>query len=819
MTAVLRKLITTAAAAIIMTATTSLCASAANGSAATGASLPSYSSKTEINVVSGNHADPTGSRDSTSAIQEALDKAKTKATGSNRVVVKIPAGEYKITQSLKIYSNTQLVLDNDATIIKCFDYGCMIYNDGDGTGGYGASSNILIQGGTWDGNTDNYSGMDTFSNIRIAHANNIALRNIKVLNNKNGHHMEIGGVQALTIEGCRFSGYTGSIMKEAIQLDVMNSSELFVGHPPFDDTACDNVVIRNCTFSDIPRAIGSHSAVPGVYYTNISILDNNFSGITNICMVLYNYKHCTISGNTVSNSGAGITFNYMSDESFRHFFPPVNGLSWASYRIDGDADTVISNNNITTKKTSLQSKPYGIKLYGANVNGTSNYPGANYLISNVRVSSNTVNCADSALLMTNVYNSSVKDNIFSANTGTECTESNLVTLSYCYNNTITGNTVSGAVSSGLGLSEVSDITVKGNTFSSNGESGVKLSGASDTEVGGNSFSDNASGGIRIGSGCENVTCSKNVIKTCGPYGVKVTECGSGKDIKVKSNDISGVTKGIACVGGGRAYLSGNSFEAVSDKVYADADGLVTLLKPKNFSAEEITADRIKLTWNAIGEADGIYVYRRQAGSEEFAIIASVDSGSIFQDERLISGTNYFYKIVPYIEYGDYASETKASDVIAARTKINLESAFVECVSEAGFTSRPVTPGFRVIAGGAELTPGVDYDYSYSDNVYVGTAMITITGRGNYIGSAEHRFEITLGAPAVSDALKRGPEAIVSTKKRTYKVTAERAPTELLVKGDKITPAAQRTIDSITVRSVYRIHSDTAVWNRSGYELI
>lgn len=65
-----------------------------------------------------------------------------------------------------------------------------------------------------------------------------------VKNNENGHHMEIGGAADVTIEGCTFTGYTGYRKKEAIQLDCMNNSRVFAGYAPFDDTSCENVVIR-----------------------------------------------------------------------------------------------------------------------------------------------------------------------------------------------------------------------------------------------------------------------------------------------------------------------------------------------------------------------------------------------------------------------------------------------------------------------------------------------------------------------------------------------------------------------------------------------
>ena len=52
-------------------------------------------------------------------------------------------------------------------------------------------------------------------------------------------------------------------------------------------------------------------------------------------------------------------------------------------------------------------------------------------------------------------------------------------------------------------------------------------------------------------------------------------------------------------------------------------------------------------------------------------------------------------------------------------------------------------------GDKELTEGIDYDVSYENNVYVGTATVTITFKGNYTGTATATFEIT-GDPATEE---------------------------------------------------------------------
>jgi GH25 family lysozyme M1 (1,4-beta-N-acetylmuramidase) len=48
-----------------------------------------------------------------------------------------------------------------------------------------------------------------------------------------------------------------------------------------------------------------------------------------------------------------------------------------------------------------------------------------------------------------------------------------------------------------------------------------------------------------------------------------------------------------------------------------------------------------------------------------------------------------------------------------------------------YTGQPVTPEFTVSVDGVSLTPNVDYTYTITDNVEVGTATLLVTGIGNY----------------------------------------------------------------------------------------
>lgn len=807
----IRKLLVTVAAGAAMLLAGSITASAAEGSQASGAVLPEYARVTTVNVITDGKADPEGGKSSSSAIQKCLDKAKGMTAPAECLEVYIPAGVYRITKGLKVYSNTRIICEEGAELRRCYDGGSIMSVEITG-GGYDGASNIFIQGGTWNGNVEEYGNVNTFSNIRIGHANNIVLRGMNIISNKGGHHIEIGGARAITIDGCSFSGYYGTVMKEAIQLDVMNCEELFAGYAPFDDTPCDNIVIRGCTFSDIPRAIGSHSAVAGIYYTNVTMTDNTFINISNYALFLYNYKHCTIRNNHFYNCGAGILFNYMTDENFRHYFPSVNGLGWSSNNIDGNADTIIEGNEIDTVVTGLQAYPFGIKVYGASVSGTWNYPGANYYLSNIDIRNNTINSAYCGIIMNNVYDSGVSGNNIAAKA--DGAGGYLINANYCFNCGFGTNTLTGSLKSGLSAANSSGLNAEGNIIVNCTDVGILMTAVSGSDISKNSFQDNLLGGIKLTDGCSEFSCTKNVIRG-GGYAMKVVGSGSGKDIKLKNNDITSCDVGISCASGGMAYMVGNSFEAVSQKVTSDSDGLVTLSKPRDFAAEEVNSDNIKLTWKSVDEAAGINLYRKKVGTGEYQIIATGDSGTIFQDESLEQGTSYIYKLVPFIYVGEQKIENTPSDEVAARTKVSMSSVEVRCPTAAAFTGRPVTPEFKVSFGGRELVNGIDYVYSYENNLYAGKASLVLTGRGSYVGSRAVDYEIKLDAPRINEAAAKPLGFAGMTDRKSYSVKVELSGREVLAVNDTPLDPVQRTLDSMTMQTGFKITSYCGAWGSSG----
>jgi parallel beta-helix repeat protein len=512
----------------------------------------------------------------------------------------------------------------------------------------------------------------------------------------------------------------------------------------------------------------------------------------------------------------------MTDESFRHYFSPLVGNSAAKSNFSDNADTVIENNSIETVQTTLRLSPFAIKLYGDNVSSdTDDYPAYNYRIGNVSIKSNSIKTAGAGITMHDVYGVSLSSNDITVNSDADCVDSDLVSFSDCSDISFKNNTVKNSAQSALRVSSSDGITVSGNAFSDNVSCAVVFTGTTDSTVSKNTASGSGKGAVKISEGCSQITVSGNVIKGSSGYGIQISAAGSGKkDITVKSNDISGGSVGISCINEAKAFLMNNSFEAVTDKVYAESDGMLTLGKPRNFNAEEVTENRIKITWSSLGEADGIDVYRRRAGMADFELIATLESGALFQDEKLVAGTNYFYQIVPYIIIGDEKCETASSREIEARTKLNIENAYIDCVSSAGFTSRPITPKITIKAYSRELTAGVDYDYTFSNNLYPGTATVTVIGKGNYSGTLTHSFEITLSDRRISNAGTKNPlsgSAFSTESKRSYEVTCTSTGGMLLADSDETLNPVQLSIEAIRMRVPVCVTVTTAVWTDGGYE--
>ena len=247
------------------------------------------------------------------AIQSALNQAENKATASNPVTVKVAAGSYNLNGGLHIFDNT--TLDLSGVTLKRTQAGNMLRvgsEDGVNSGAVGYQyRNIRLIGGTFDGN----NGENTI--LKVSHTWNFSMENVTVINEKEGHMMEVAGCDGFTATGCTFRDQVltpGHDGYEAIQFDILHPKH--VVNCRAEDLNCRNILVENCVFDNVPRAVGSHTGILNNPFDGITIRSNTFKNLKSIAVQGMNWINVDIRMNTIENAPRGITvYSVMDDGS------------------------------------------------------------------------------------------------------------------------------------------------------------------------------------------------------------------------------------------------------------------------------------------------------------------------------------------------------------------------------------------------------------------------------------------------------------------------------------------------------------------------
>jgi len=95
-------------------------------------------------------------------------------------------------------------------------------------------------------------------------------------------------------------------------------------------------------------------------------------------------------------------------------------------------------------------------------------------------------------------------------------------------------------------------------------------------------------------------------------------------------------------------------------------------------------------------------------------------------------------IVTITGKGNFSGSKKLSFKINKR---NVSSLTYSKISSCLYTGKAIMPAITVKYGTKTLVEGTDYVIAYTNNVKVGTAAITVTGKGNFTGSKKINFDI------------------------------------------------------------------------------
>ncbi len=192
----------------------------------------------------------------------------------------------------------------------------------------------------------------------------------------------------------------------------------------------------------------------------------------------------------------------------------------------------------------------------------------------------------------------------------------------------------------------------------------------------------------------------------------------------------------------------------------------------------------------------------------YSVVVSVGSSSGGSANILYSlnaSENTKYKSAYGWNSISYAARIKAYTVLQEKEntgkteeteqKIDISTAQYDAISPITFTGQEICPQVNLKIGSQNLVKDTDYTVSYSNNVNVGTAEVSITGIGNYTGNLTLQFEI-LQATTPTTPDKETTEKTEETEQKIDISTAQYdAISPITFTGQEICPQVNLKIGS------------------------
>jgi len=437
------------------------------------------------------------------AIQRALDINKSVRVNdaSSAITIRIPAGTYQIGRKLSIYSNTRLIVDKNARLVRNDINDCLIVgmkrNNNEAVGGYGQFKNITIEGGIWDGN--DIRGRGHAAIMRFRHGSDVTFKNM-IIQNGTEHFVNSSASQNILFDGCTFRNareYKGNnkvfwgshknkdrrfLSIEAIHLDSATSKD----SDPQDNTVCRNITVRNCTFDRVYTAIGNHHVNKKYRTQNVVIENNTFKNILYAAVWADSFAKITVRNNTATNVGL-----FMRAE---------------------DSKGTITNNKISGN---VRNFVPGLKL--GEVSRIQLYSGSSFTIRGNNIKGGTLNGIA----------------VFTGEG--RATPSKAM---------IENNTISGARKNGVHIADSRGVTIRKNTISKSKEAGVYIDRSTKTVINNNKITNNTDRGVVV-AGSNDAKVTKNTITGNKDRGIVVSR--KSKKVSITGNVVTG-NKGSVDIG-------------------------------------------------------------------------------------------------------------------------------------------------------------------------------------------------------------------------------------------------------------------------------
>ena len=155
--------------------------------------------------------------------------------------------------------------------------------------------------------------------------------------------------------------------------------------------------------------------------------------------------------------------------------------------------------------------------------------------------------------------------------------------------------------------------------------------------------------------------------------------------------------------------------------------------------------RIPKSVTDIGELALGIRYNMGNGAEEvipggFTVEGYTGSAAERYVKRMHQSENLYHVFFKDVKFVSIGGQTAAVTNIS-KTKISA-------LKTGAFTGKPLTQALTITYGGKKLVNGRDYTLTWKNNKNIGTASVTIKGKGKYNGSVTKKFRITVQKNAV-----------------------------------------------------------------------
>lgn len=451
------------------------------------------------------------------------------ATDDNPSTVVIPAGNYTLSTVLRLYSNVT-VDATGATITysnangenhNMLISGYIEYNKSDACKGFSGHKNIEIKGGTWVSTSSNKASM-----VKIMHAKNVVIDGATFVGGGSAHQVEVAAIDGLKVTNCVFKDFAGKKgdKSEALQFDIPCSEKVY-GDTYQDGTPMKNVTVSGCTFSNVPRGLGTHTLLVGAWHENIVIKDNKFENVAEECISTVNYYNCEIYDNTMKNCGAGVLVQTYKKNPVSVYSSVEKSGSYKATSVD-DMKISIHDNTMNISYSSSCDEIQGINLIGgivskANLKGSDKKTIAkgDYRVKGVTIENNKITTAGFGIHMQGACDVTIKGNTITGS-GYSSKDKDKDKYDGCFiqtdseNVSVLKNSITGVSRCGIFVMENASVAdVKNNTIKDCPKYGIGYyDNAGLTGImSGNKISGKVETGISVSTGCSLNIVSGNIV--------------------------------------------------------------------------------------------------------------------------------------------------------------------------------------------------------------------------------------------------------------------------------------------------------------------